>query len=204
MKIDKTKLDSTQLDYLSQAEKLQAELIEQGFMASRIEKGENRCDFKVIFFDGVNDYEIRRDYQQNIHVNRVKWGNYSHVSSSERGDLYRKYNSNNMKVLSARKLQQKIDLENAYHNEMQEKENKAVEKQREFLESIKNLPFNYSREDYNDPKSEIKSGFCVQNGIEFSFELSQDGYISKKISIHYNVDNSIESFLKLSDNKYFN
>jgi len=201
MKLNKNKFDDIQLGYLNQAEKLQAELINIGFMASRIEKGEDRTDFQVIYFDGVRDYLIRRGYDGNIYAHRKEYAHYPNVSSSTRGEVYAKYKGDNMKVLTAKKLQAKLDAENASESELEAKEKEAQDKINAFLKSIDGLGFKFSREDYKDEKSPIKSGELVKNGVEFEFTISQDGYISKKIKIHYAVDNTLENFLKLSDNK---
>lgn len=53
-----------------------------------------------------------------------------------------------------------------------------------------------------DANYDTFSGSIIKNGIEFEFEVYNEGYISQKVSIHYSVDNSLEAFLKLSDNKY--
>jgi hypothetical protein len=53
-----------------------------------------------------------------------------------------------------------------------------------------------------DPHYHTCSGRIVKNGVEFNFEVQQEGYISKNIEIHYSVSDNIESFKQLSDNKY--
>lgn len=35
-----------------------------------------------------------------------------------------------------------------------------------------------------------------------SFEIHDEGYISKKIEVYYAVKNDLETFLSLTDNKY--
>jgi hypothetical protein len=62
-----------------------------------------------------------------------------------------------------------------------------------FLKSIEGLPVKW----WNNGKS----GEIIQNGVKFSFTISET-YISKKIEIYYSVPNDLESFLKLSDNQY--
>lgn len=64
-----------------------------------------------------------------------------------------------------------------------------------FLKSIEGLPVKWERNG--------KSGEILQNGILFSFSIGPT-YISKKIEINYKVSNELESFLKLSENKYNN
>ena len=89
MTIDKKALDATQLEYLASAEALQAELLAQGFMATRIEKkADDRCTFLVIYFDGTRDYNISRNYRGDVNVSRLKWESYPNVSPSTRGDTW--------------------------------------------------------------------------------------------------------------------
>lgn len=204
MSINKNKLDQTQLDYLKVAEKLQAELIENGFMASRIElREDSRIDFQVIFFDGEHDYVIKRDYNNNIQLHRKEWPRYKNISSYIQGETRKKiFVSNNVKVITPKKLQTLLDEEKAYHKELERLEKEAEEKIKDFLDSLKDFTVSYHREDYKDPKSDIKSGEIISNGIQFSFEIGQDGYISKKLSLHYAIDNTLENFIKLSQNCY--
>ena len=198
MEYNKKKLDTIELEYLTKAETLQAELIASGFMASRVHKGEDRTDFHVVFFDGTHDYLIKRDYQNNVYVTRKDYGNYQNVSSSTRGEIYAKYKGDNMKVITAKKLQNKIDAENSYHAEMEAKEAEAVKKVSDFLATLDGLGFKYSKND----SGAVNAGEIVKGGIEYAFTVHQDGYISQKISIYYAVNNTLEDFKKLSDNKY--
>lgn len=47
------------------------------------------------------------------------------------------------------------------------------------------------------------SGEVVKNGIRLGFRIDKDsGYLSTNIEVYYAVGNTIENFLKLSDNKY--
>lgn len=207
MKFNKTKIDQVQLEYLVKAEKLQAELIKNGFLASRIEKGEDRTDFKVIFFDGEHDYIVRRDYNDNISIVRSDWPRYKHVSTSRNNEVYKNiHKSNNVKVITQKKLQTLLDEVKEYHGILEQLNEEIKNKNQAFLETLEKLPVEYHREDYQNPKSDIKSGEIIQNGIIYEFEIFQDGYISQKISIDYRVNPTIENFLKLSDNnlkKYY-
>jgi hypothetical protein len=206
MNYKKAELDSTQLEYLAVAEKLQAELIENGFMASRVEKeADSRIDFYVSFFDGEHDYIVKRNYNGHVYIIRKDWPRYENVSSSTQSEVSKKIQtSNNVKVITQKKLQRLLDETKAYHMELERLEEEAQEKINVFLETLKGLDVKYSREDYNNPKSKIKGGEVIKNGLEFSFTIGQDGYISKKIEKHYSVDNTLENFLKLSDNKLTN
>lgn len=66
-------------------------------------------------------------------------------------------------------------------------------KEKMFLESLEGLDVSWGKDGIN--------GSIVKNGIEFSFTLGKT-YISRKLEIHYKVDNDVASFIKLSDNKY--
>lgn len=45
-------------------------------------------------------------------------------------------------------------------------------------------------------------GSIVKNGIEFTYKVHDEGYISKKIDIYYAVQDDFVSFIKLSNNDY--
>ncbi len=45
-----------------------------------------------------------------------------------------------------------------------------------------------------------KSGEIVRNGVRYSFSIDK-GYVSQKVELHYGVENTLESFRLLSDNK---
>ncbi len=62
-----------------------------------------------------------------------------------------------------------------------------------FLKSIEGLPVKWWNEG--------KSGEIIQNGVKFSFTISET-YISKKIEIDYKVNNELDAFLQLSKNQY--
>jgi hypothetical protein len=62
-----------------------------------------------------------------------------------------------------------------------------------FLKSIEGLPVKW----WNNGKS----GEIIQNGVKFSFTISET-YIHKKIEIAHQVSNELEEFLRLSNNQY--
>ena len=197
------KYDSIQLEYLTKAEKLRDELMLNGFLACRIKKGEDRTDFQVVFFDGTHEYNISRDYNEHVHVTRSDYTRYDNVSLHIRGDTWKKYRGDNVKVITPKKVQRLIDNENAYHDEMASLEKSAATKVADFISEAhalekKGFKINWSKE--RDGK--INSGTIERNGIEFYFEISGDGYVSKKIKISYAIDNSLDAFVMLSNNAY--
>lgn len=209
--MNKTNLDEYQLQYLTAAEKLQSELIGQGFMASRVMKGEDRTDFSVVFFNGTHEYRIARNYLGNITVSRIGTKNdrqvhrnYPHVSNSNRSAVHQKYAGQNMKVLTAKKFQAKLDAEDAYHEEMQQREDEAVQKYEDFVAEVqaaekKGLVLNWRRD---RDTQEINGGRIERNGVEFAFDFGQDGYIGHEMRISYIPETSLKNFMLISDNKY--
>ena len=75
------------------------------------------------------------------------------------------------------------------------------EKIAEFLSSAKKIEGMNIR--LSTDRSTDTRGSIEKNGISFSFTIdNQSGYISKELKISYKVGNSLDDFLKLSDNKY--
>jgi hypothetical protein len=51
-------------------------------------------------------------------------------------------------------------------------------------------------------KEQVGRGYLLKGGVEFSFEITNTGYISKKIEIHYAVKDTLENFLLISNNDF--
>jgi len=96
-------------------------------------------------------------------------------------------------VLSLKKLVNWFEYHISVINEAKELNNINGSEKDKFLKSIEGLPIHW----YNNGKN----GEIIQNGIKFSFNIGET-YISKKIEVHYSVNNELENFLKLSNNKY--
>lgn len=194
------KLNEIQRKYFAEAEKLQLELARNGF-ATRIEKEEGEsCSFLVIYFDGTHNYLITRGWNGYVRVNHLENDWYPNVSSHKRSETYQKHigATQNMKVITSKKLQAKIDALNAYRAEMDMLNKEADDKSNTFIKSLetidKSLKVNWSQDK--------KRGYIERNGLEFSFSLQDDGYVSKKITLLYSVEQTLDNFLKVSDNKY--
>jgi len=95
-------------------------------------------------------------------------------------------------VLNLKKVTAWIEYLSAIEQIYKETFNKGKNLKTEFLKSIKGLPVKWYD---NNKKGTIES-----NGIIFNFEIG-DTYISKKIKLSYKIDNTIENFKLLSDNK---
>lgn len=201
-KINRSKLDTVQLEYLAKAEALQKELMSEGFLATRIEKGEDHTDFTVIFFDGTRDYTIKRGWDGNVYVHRTEYKRHEYVSSSTRGEVYKKHRGNNVKVITHNKVQGLIDAENATLDELDALNFSAIEKKSAFIATVEasGLPVKWTKDSQNPNK--ITGGEIERGGLEFSFHFHEDGYISQKTTIRYTVENSLEAFMALSANEY--
>jgi hypothetical protein len=210
MKWENEELDEYQERELSNAKKLGEEL--RSFVdAVRIEKGEMRGDFYVMLTRGKTEYRARRDYRGYINI-IAEYSTHDVcplVSSHARGEVYAKYKLNNMKVPSQKKMTAELDAIDNEKKELEAKQAEAEKKEADFLASLKGFDVKFSYDwstDWNEKTGErektrgkITGGEIVKNGLVFSFELQQDGYISKKISVHYSVDNTLEAFKKLTD-----
>ena len=150
----------------------------------------------AIFEDKGKLFRIKKDYSGNIQIfsHPYVYGSAENLSNSARTQIRIKHKTNNMKVMSAKKIQREIDAVNAMEAEIAEADSAAKKKTNVFLETIKDMPVIMAMDG--------KSGYIKKNGMKFSFELGTDGYVSQKIDIHYTVDASIEAFKALADNKY--
>ena len=96
-------------------------------------------------------------------------------------------------VLSTKKLLNWFEYHLKVINEAKKINEQNGNEKEIFLKSIEGLPVFW----YNSGKQ----GEIIQNGIKFSFTIGET-YIGKKIEIHYQVENELNAFLKLADNKY--
>lgn len=203
--MDKSKYDETQLGYLAQAEKLQKELIDNGFLATRVEKQkDDRITFNVIFFDGKRDYRIHRDYQGNVQVNLHNHAYFPHVSNGARRKVYEDNETNNIKAITQKKIQGKIDALNTINDTLSQLEKDAVSKANTFIQSMTEMEKRGFQVAYTRVNGEITGGQILKNGIQYSFDISGDGYISERIELHYAIDKNLSAFEALSENKYTN
>jgi len=191
--------DEYQLRELQNAVTLAEEVNTLDYNVEILQGDNSRADF-IVIIDGK--YQIRKlSYTGYITVSEYPYSYNSELSSYTKAELYRKYKLDNMKVMTKNKLKQRLENVDMEQAELKAESIKAIDKKAEFMESIKHLPIVYSYKDY-EKKDDIVGGSFVKNGIEFEFSFSEDGHISKKVSIHYTVNHNLDDFLKLSDNKY--
>ena len=180
-------------------------------MASRVIMDDNQ-NFPVIFYDGTHEYQITRTtYKPEVNVMRLPYERYNNVSHHTRGEIYKKtHTANKIGVITRNKVQAHIDQENEYRRLMDEANAQAVDKVAQFLARVQalDLPVKYSHEmnyssivDRKPTKGKITGGRIERGGMEYSFEISQDGYIGQKIHVLYSEDRTLENFMLLSDNK---
>jgi len=136
-----------------------------------------------------------------IKINQYK-NNYN-IYLDENFDNLTVYNIQNIKenftepknigVLSTKKINDWIEYQQQVYLACKEKNEEKSNVVSTFLKSIE-------KEDVKwwDNK---KQGEIIKNGIIFKFKI-ETGYVSSKIEIYYKVDNTIEDFNKLADNKF--
>lgn len=159
-------------------------------------------------------YQVNKDYKGNIHIFSWPYINYKNVHYSTRGEIYKKHETNNMKVLSQKKLDAKLDACDAIERDMQEKENSTIDKRKAYIDMLKlsdvagviewqyNSHYDHDkRERVND---DISGGYIDRGNLRFSFEFHDDGYISENVSVVKNYQLGLDGFIAMSDNKYIN
>jgi len=166
----------------------------------------------IVMTRGDKAYQVRKDYRGIIDAWEYPHTHYEHVSNSTAHEIRKKYPTQNMRVLSQKKIDAKLDAVDAYHAEMREKESEATDKTASFIREIEasGLPVQWEHETSTDwvnnervvTKGKRTGGRIIKNGIEFSFSFSHDGYISKDMEIHYSVTDTLENFIALSNNQY--
>ena len=100
---------------------------------------------------------------------------------------------NNIGKLSTKKIGEWIAYYEKYYAALKGFNDANAQREKEFRESLKGLGVKWYKDN--------KSGHVIKNGIDFSFEIFPT-WIRKKLEVYYQVDDSIESFIALSNNKY--
>lgn len=95
--------------------------------------------------------------------------------------------------LSTKKITEWVNYYNECNKVLKAKDDELNNNVQTFLDSIKDENVQW----WNNKNS----GEIVKNGIVFSFNI-ENGWISKKIEVHYSVSSDLDTFKKLSDNKF--
>lgn len=118
---------------------------------------------------------------------------FENISSYTISEIQKKYEApKKVGVLTTKKIQDWIKYNQNIYLDVKSESEKHTDNIESFLESIKGENVRF----FNDGKS----GEIVKNGIKYSFKI-ENGYVSEKIEIHYRVENTLENFRLLADNK---
>ncbi|MBU1078331.1 MAG: hypothetical protein KKH98_13625, partial [Spirochaetes bacterium] len=127
---------------------------------------------------------------------------YNNIDGDKKGQIVEKFTAhlNKMKVLSAKKVNEQLKAIDNYTLELERLEYEYSLNISNFIKSVqneKNLVWHY-----NYDKTKKISGKIERNGLVFSFSFGTNGYIKQNIKIHYAINENLDTFKKLSDNKY--
>ena len=151
-----------------------------------------RTDWRTKFQANGNWYTLRKTYKDEYVVSPLEYAPRNHVSASVYSDVCKAIcTSNNIFKPTKAKIDAKVKELEAISVKLAELEAIAEAKVSAFLKEI--APLNPVM------AQDGKSGYIVKNGLEFEFSINQDGYISKKISVHYTVPNTLEAFKELTN-----
>jgi hypothetical protein len=151
----------------------------------------NSLNYHSIFLDNdICKIKISKYKDQySIHLN----DNFDNVSYYSIENIKKNFKKpNNIKVLNKKKLSDWVEYWNNIYLEIKKLSDVHSDIERDFLESIKNENVSWN--------GDKKSGYILKNGIRYIFKIEQ-GYITEKLEIDWNVKNTFETFKLLSDNK---
>ena len=197
--------DSYQSQEYNKKQILMEELKKAGInsQALWIIEGDNgRADFRLIMQGVTSNFEVVRDYHNNVRVRAYPYKYYSNVDSYKRGAIHKDvYTSNNMRVITLKKLEEKIREELEYHAQCDKVQNETAGKVANFLKKLEESKeiVKYYR---NYDKTKITGGYIEKNGITYNFEINDNGYISENVKTHFTGSKSLDIFQALSNNSY--
>lgn len=172
------------------------------------------CDHTAIMTVADTRFIVDTDYHGNFNVRLEKYDRYDKVSNEKARQVREEFALNNMKVVTEKKLIAHVNAVTSIRDKMASLQKQAIEKERMFLCDINALKldftFSYNQEyktldtgEYKAVNTDIKGGYVVKNGIEYSFEFGTDGHVAQRVKLHYYSGNdTIKDFLALSDNSY--
>jgi hypothetical protein len=183
---------------------------------TEIVKSKDSWRYNIILIIADTRFIVSKDYNEVYQFRLEEYTNTPHVSSRARGEVYRKNTTNNVKVLTVKKITDKINACIAERDEMNRLEAQAVEKERMFLADLKatgeKVEYEYAySSDWNKERREVvktrgklTGGRIEKNGIEYRFNFDTDGYIKQTLEIRtYPSENTpLQNFVQLSDNNF--
>lgn len=153
------------------------------FEWSVVQLGHDFLDL-TIRYDG---YRKKYDINANLHC-------FNNLGNNDKNNALNAFERpNKIGVPTTKKINDWISYYEKVYKALEEENKGNTEKINSFLKGLEGLPVKWSKGG--------KSGILVKNGIEFSFKI-EDGGISQNMSLHYIVSANIETFKKLSDNKF--
>jgi hypothetical protein len=105
---------------------------------------------------------------------------------------------NNMHKLNGKAIDAWIDFLIKVYEELKTISTERVLKVSEFELLMRRNNASISEKGYKG----TFSGSIKKNGLQFSFEVSESGYISQSITTHYSIGRNFETFEQLADNKF--
>jgi hypothetical protein len=99
----------------------------------------------------------------------------------------------NIGVLTTKKINDWLTYYEQLYNNLEALNESNESKEQKFLDSLKGLKVDFDKD--------RKGGEVIKNGIRFRFKI-EPTYIRQEIEIHYECESNLNTFLKLSDNKY--
>lgn len=166
----------------------------------------------IILVRNGKKYQVRKQWKGEIDFFAFPHNCHNSLDFSTRSDVYKKYATNNMRVLSQKKIDAKLDAIDQAEQELADLESQAATKKADFLAKIASsgLPVEYTHEssyEFVDGENkriegEIDGGYIDKGNLRFSFKFHNDGYISEDISIIKTYQLGLEGFAAMADNKY--
>lgn len=141
--------------------------------------------------------ELRINYRKKYYISCPsipKLKNVSHYTVTEQEKKLVK--PNDIGVLNTKKIQQWIKYYEALYYACEQIDTANLMKKTTFLHELRDLTKDLEIKWFKDGTQ----GEIEKNGIIFKFEINEE-YISKKIELSYKVENDLQSFLNLADNK---
>lgn len=123
-------------------------------------------------------------------------GDFQNINSNTITQAEQKFKRpQNIGVLTTKKINEWINFFTAVYKELAVIDQKNKEVKETFLKSLDGLTVNWSKDN--------TSGRIVKNGLEYRFEI-EPTYISERILLNITGKSDLNTFIKLSDNKYLN
>ena len=159
------------------------EFIKLGYKAELVADKNNAGDFDIVL---NNSYRIQKtDYTKIIDIFEYPYKRYDNVSSYKQAEIRKETEtSNNMKVLSKKKIDEKLAEINNYVSKMEMLELEYSRKIADFLfVELKNAKDKLGKDTKIIIGKDNKSGYIEKNGLMYEYQVCENGYIEQKITL---------------------